>query len=282
MRIFWRQFRNELLKLFARKRTYLGFGSFLAVEAIILGLLQLPKAKKSFADVLTRNGYGFEEYYGGLTLAMLMISFTIMLLGGIYLALVSGDIVAKEVEDGTMRMILSRPISRIRLLCIKWASCIFYSLILIFFIGITSLLVSTIYRGGLGSFFVFSPMERIFGLFNTQEGFFHFWVGICVLSLSVQVISSLAFMFSCFNMKPAAATILTLSVLMVDLVLRSIPYFFEIERYFITYHTACWIRTYQNIVPWWEIGASLAYLLAMNVTFFVIGAMRFCTRDFKS
>jgi ABC-2 type transport system permease protein len=40
MSTFLQQFRFELLKLFARKRTYFGFGAFLAVELLILLLLQ--------------------------------------------------------------------------------------------------------------------------------------------------------------------------------------------------------------------------------------------------
>ena len=37
------------------------------------------------------------------------------LLGGLFLALVSGDVVSKEVEDGTMRMMLCLPASRWRI-----------------------------------------------------------------------------------------------------------------------------------------------------------------------
>ena len=39
-----------------------------------------------------------------------MVMWTVFLLGGLYLALVvAGDVMSKEVEDGTMRMILCRP-----------------------------------------------------------------------------------------------------------------------------------------------------------------------------
>ena len=100
--------------------------------------------------------------------------------------------------------------------------------------------------------------------------------------LQGKIVTAIAFMFSCFNMKPAAATILTLSVIFVDFVLRSIPYFSSFQKYFISYHAACWSRTYLEIVPWWSIGESLAYLGALGGTFLIIGAMTFCTRDFKS
>jgi len=280
--MFFTQLQNELLKLFARKRTYIGFGAFVCMEVIILALLQLPKAQKAFSELLTRNGYGFEEYYSGLTLAMVMILATVFLLGGIYLALVSGDVVAKEVEEGTMRMILSRPISRVRVLLVKWLACVIYTVVLVFFIGATGLMAGVIYRGGLGKLFVFAPPEHIFGLFDTAEGTWRFVRGICFLSLVLQVISTLGFMFSCFNMKPAAATILTLSVMFLDFVLRHMEYFEDIQKYFIAYHAACWVRTFHDVVPWWEILESLAYLAALNLTFFVVGTMNFCTRDFKS
>lgn len=148
--MFATQLKNELLKLFARKRTHIGFGAFLVVQLLILAMLQLPKAKRAFAQLLTSNGYLPEEYYAGLTLGLLIIVFTISLLGGLYVALVGGDVVAKEVEDGTLRMILCRPISRLRLLTVKWLACVIYTFSLMLFLGVTSLLAGTIYPARAG------------------------------------------------------------------------------------------------------------------------------------
>ena len=46
MSLFLLQLRGELWKLFARKRTYLGFGVFLGVETLILFLWQLPGGQR--------------------------------------------------------------------------------------------------------------------------------------------------------------------------------------------------------------------------------------------
>lgn len=274
--------RNELLKMFARKRTYIGFGAFVVVQCAILFLLQLPKAKRAFQQLLENNSYVFEEYYSGLTLAVLIIMFTVAMLGVLYLALVGGDIVSKEVEDGTMRMIMSRPISRLRLLWVKWVACAIYTFVLILFIGMTSLLAGVIYRSGLGKLFVFAPLEQIFAVYGMREGLWRYGQAICFLGLSLQVVSGMAFMFSCFNMKPAAATIVTLSVMFLDFVLHNIPYFVSFKKWFISYHTACWLRTFQPDVMWWGITESLLYLAALTLSFWVIGAMYFCSRDFKA
>ena len=44
---------------------------------------------------------------------IIVVHLSVLLLGAIYLALVAGDIVAKENEDGHYRLLLVRPISRV-------------------------------------------------------------------------------------------------------------------------------------------------------------------------
>ena len=186
--MFATQLKNELWKLAARKRTHIGFAAFVLVQLTILLLLQLPKAKRAFAQLLTSNGYLPGDYYAGLTLGLLIIVFTISLLGALYVALVGGDVVAKEVEDGGMRMILSRPISRLRLLTIKWLACAIYTFVLMLFLGVTSLLAGTIYRHGLGNLFVFVPHEGIFSAFDTGEGLYRYCQSVLVLGIVTQII----------------------------------------------------------------------------------------------
>src|SRR5438093_667969 len=124
MSLFLFQLGNELKKLFARKRTYIGFGAFLLIECAILFLLNLPKPRASFRHLIEQNGYAFEQYFSGLTLAMMMLMWTTLLLGALYLALVAGDVVSKEVEEGTMRMMLCRPVSRRRIGALKYIACV--------------------------------------------------------------------------------------------------------------------------------------------------------------
>ena len=141
MKLFLRQLGFELLKLFARKRTYFGFVAFLGIEVLILLLLQLPRARQMLTRSMVQHGLDFSHYFSGLTLAYVMITNTIFVLGSLYVALVCGDIVSKEVEDGTMRMVLSRPVSRVRILLLKYAACVIYTWSLTLFIVVSSLLL---------------------------------------------------------------------------------------------------------------------------------------------
>src|SRR5262247_2585846 len=115
-----RHLRNELWKLFGKKRTYIGFGAFLLAQTAMLLVFQLGPVQRNMERVLAGNGYLAEEYISALTVAVVMLVPQIIIVMPLYAALVGGDMVAKEAEDGTLRMILSRPISRFRLLLVKW------------------------------------------------------------------------------------------------------------------------------------------------------------------
>jgi ABC-2 type transport system permease protein len=281
MSLFLLQLRGELRKMFARKRTYIGFAVFLLVELLILIGFQTPPAQRAFQRTLERAGYGFEEYFSGLTLAFEMLRWSILLLGALYLALVAGDVVSKEVEEGTMRMMLCRPVSRVRILMVKYLSCIIYTFALIFFIGITALITALLWRGA-GGLFVVSPAERIFALYEFWPGLVRYGGALLLLSLTLLSVTSLGFLLSCLNMKPAAATIITLSFLFMDMVFRSIPYFEDYRPYFLTTHMATWVNVFAAQVPTLQIVQDLAFLFAVNATFVIAGMAAFQGRDFKS
>src|SRR6478609_6863003 len=128
--MFFLHLRNELWKLFGKKRTYIGFGAFLAAQNAMLLIFRL-KGHKHMENLLSMNGYMAEEFLSALSVAVVMLAPQIILLMPLYAALVGGDLVAKEAEDGTLRMILSRPISRFNLLLAKWLSGLIFAAVLV-------------------------------------------------------------------------------------------------------------------------------------------------------
>src|SRR4051812_7371771 len=118
--MFIAHLKNELWKLFGKKRTYIGFGAFVFVQIVMLLMFRYTRWQSFAERVLSGNGYLASEYISALTVAVIMVWPQSFLLMPLYVALVGGDLVAKEAEDGTLRMILSRPISRSRLLGVKW------------------------------------------------------------------------------------------------------------------------------------------------------------------
>jgi ABC-2 type transport system permease protein len=278
--MFFLHLRNELWKLFGKKRTYIGFGAFLLAQNAMLLAFRFTHWQRQMERVLSGNGYLPREYVSALTVAVVMLIPQIILLMPLYAALVGGDLVAKEAEDGTLRMILSRPISRFRLLFVKWLAGVVFAAVLAVALGVTALGFARFWFPWHGMF-VFAP-GMVFNVLSAAEGLHLYVCSHLFLAVNASVILGLAFMFSCFNMKPAAATILALSFLFLNLVMEGIPFLEQYQEYFLPYHFRSWLLVYAQPIPWERVTGSLLILLAFNFTTFLIGAAAFQARDIKS
>jgi ABC-2 type transport system permease protein len=280
MSMLWHHLRNELWKLFGKKRTYIGFGAFLLAQNAMLLTFHYTRWQTQMEGMLEGNGYLAEQYVSALTVAVIMLIPQIALLMPLYASLVGGDLVAKEVEDGTLRMILSRPISRFRLLLVKWMAGGIFAAVLVLVLGGTALGFARMWFPWKGMF-MFVP-GQVFNLLTPDDGVRLYILSHLFMTLNASVVLGIAFMFSCFNMKPAAATILALSVLFVNLVMEGIPFFERYHEYLLTYHFRSWYLVYVQPAPWPQILQSVCVLVAVNLTTFLIGAAGFQARDIKS
>lgn len=278
---FGRLLRNELWKLFGKKRTYIGFVMFLLAQNIIALVFKLTRASAPMQRMLESAGHVAEVYLSVLTIATIMLVPVAAFLLPLYVALVGGDLVAKEAEDGTLRMILSRPVSRARLLAVKWVAGAIFGASLCVALGLFGLVFARLYFPW-GGLFVWLPEQSIFGVYDAGRGLGRYLAAHAMLVSEAVSIMGLAFLFSCFNVKPAAATILGLSVVFVSFILEHIPYFAEYRDWFLTYHLHLWQFMFAERIPWWRVGQSLSLLLGFNATFFAVGLAVFHVRDIKS
>ena len=95
-------------------------------------------------------------------------------------------------------------------------------------------------------------------------------------------VSTLGFALSCLNLKPATATIITISILFIDSIIRNIPYFRSIEPYCLSANIGQWSLLFDGFIPWERIAASFLFLAAVNGTLLAAAAVVFSLRDFKS
>jgi ABC-2 type transport system permease protein len=278
--MFYLQLRNELWKLFGKKRTYIGFGAFLVAQVITVLLLRYSHASQGMVLQLERNGYSAAQFISSLTVATVMLLPIAYVLLPLYVALVGGDLVAKEAEDGTLRMILSRPITRFRLLLVKWVAGSIFSALLVVALGFIGIVFASLFFPW-GGLFAFVPGE-MFSVLEPVAGLKHYVAAHALLTVKACTLFSLAFMFSCFNVKPAAATILALSVFFVSWVMMNIPFLKDLQEWFFTYHLNIWQSMLASPVPWSKVFMSLSILFGFNLTFLVVGCTAFQVRDIKS
>jgi len=283
--MFFSQLNNELWKLFGKKRTYIGFGAFVIAQSAMLLVCKYTHWQQDIERELSGNGYLASEYISALTVSLFLIYPQVALLMPLYVTLVGGDLVAKEAEDGTLRMILSRPVSRVRLLLVKWIAGSIFTSVLVLALGVIALGFARLFFPWSGMFVwgrTQPDADVTFSLFTSHQGLALFSFSHIFIIINTITLMSVAFMFSCFNMKPAAATILALSFMFMSMVMERIPFFDNYQNWFITYHLECWFLVFQQPAPWQQIFQSELILLAASATAFIIGLMGFQVRDIKS
>ena len=118
----------EIFKIFKKPRTYIAF----AVIALIIILIQiaLKFGGDEYKDLMMSGmGDSFEQIPTKVILNGYLICFIILNLLLIHVpilvALVAGDAVAGEANMGTLRLLASKPVSRIRLLIVKFIASVF-------------------------------------------------------------------------------------------------------------------------------------------------------------
>lgn len=276
------QLRNELWKLFGKRRTYIGSSMFFLAQTI--GILLFQFGKGPYRDLMRDiegAGYSAEYYLSNLTIASFMLLPIGYFLLPLYVALVGGDMVAKEVEDGTLRLILARPISRLRLLLLKWMAGAIFSLALVLSLGLFGALFASAFFPS-GGLFVALPMDRFMSGFEGGAAWVRFAAVHLFLTVEAVTLMTLSFMFSCFNVKPAAATILAISFFFISMILHDMPYFRDMREWFMVHHLYVWVHLFRQNIPWWRVGQSVCILAGYSVTFLAIGCAVFQVRDIKS
>jgi len=280
MILFFQQWYSELLKLFARRRTYIGFGAFVALQVIIFLLIKkfgLPTQR-----LIAGAGENVDYYLSALTVASFVVGVSVFLLGALFLSLVAGDIVAKEGEDGHMRMLLARPISRFRLLLLKYLTCTGYAVFLIQFLAWSAFLLGLVLRGWGGGYFAVVPEISVIAFYDWTPGLQRYLLSSLFLGVSMTAISSIAFFLSCFRIKPAAATIGALTYVLVDFIMRTSGFMDSYQHLLITKHMSTWGRILAETIDWPLVWRGYAVVLAVNISLFTIGYAVFESRDLKS
>ena len=281
MRTLLFQLQGELWKLFARKRTYMGFIVFALLQVALYFIIHWLGYEQVLRNMITMQGQAFEQYFSALTIGHTITSLSVFLIGALFVTLVSGDIVAKESEDGNMRMLLVRPISRVRLLGLKYFACVIYTFVLVQFAAYAAAVVGVVIRGWGTGLFVLAPDGSV-GFFNNDESLHRYALASAVLGLGMTTIGSIGFFLSCLKIKPASATIGALSYALIDFIVHQGNLMRDHQQYLISTHISTWGRVFMEEIPWVVLARSFTILAAVNLSLFILGAAIFQSRDLKS
>jgi len=233
----------EIFKIFKRPRTYIAF----AVIALIIILIQIALkfgGKEYVGLMMSGMGDSFEEVPARIIVNGYLVCFIILNLLLIHVpilvALVAGDAIAGEANMGTLRLLASKPVSRIQLLIVKFTASVFYTLILLIWVAVLALFVSIALFGvnWLGV-----PRELQFNVMESDDVLWRYALAFCFAAIGLICVAALAFMLSVFSDNSIGPIVITVCIIIVFTILTQmqIPFYDEtIKPYLFTTHMLGW------------------------------------------
>lgn len=278
----WTLTRIELYKIFKKPRTYIAFA---AIGLIIL-LIQLAMYSdgESYLEFMLQNlntafdieGKKLNGYF-----VFYLILHTLLVHVPLLICLVAGDVVAGEANMGTLRLLVTKPVSRTTLMLSKfWASAI-YTLLLLTFMAVMGLLGS-IALFGISDLMV--QKSDMFILLDRGDVLWRYVAAYGFAALSMITVAALAFLFSVFADNSIGPIIAAMSVVIVMTILTTmdIPIFNVLKPFLFTNHMLNWKGFFDNPVDLPEVLKSASILLFHIVLFVSLAVYFFRKKDVLS
>jgi ABC-2 type transport system permease protein len=271
---FWALLKNELIKTGKRPRTFIGFG----VITFICLMLQLAfkhdgKEIIGFITQQIENTFSIEGNLLNGNLVCFIILQTLIVQMPLLIALVTADSISGETSSGTLRFLLTRKASRTKILLAKWISGLFYTLLLLLWLGVLALFVS---RFIFGVSDMISLSSDMLTFINVDDMNWRFAGAFCIAFLSLSVVATLGLFLSVImdNSITPIVTVMAVIIVFTIIGLFDIPSFDVIKPYLFTTHMISWRNMFDDPVPRSEIIQSCV-VLVLHIIALLSGAIYF-------
>jgi ABC-2 type transport system permease protein len=278
----WTLLQIEVFKIFKRPRTYI---SFVAITIIIV-LIQLAfyadgGAYMDFAisalkDRFEISGNLLNGYFiCYLVLQMLLIHVPLLI------ALVAGDVLSGEANMGTLRMLMTKPISRTQILGSKFIASSIYTVLLLTWMAFLSLAVSIIVFGT-DDLLIFTSEKAV--LLREADVLWRFLAAFVYGAIGMTTVTALAILLSVFADNSIGPIVGTMSVIILFTILTGLdlPFFDFIKPIVFTRHMLAWKGFFNEPVNLSSVIKSGCILIGHIVVFMGAAIVIFRKKDILS
>lgn len=217
--------RIELFKISRRPRTYIAFAAIAAIvfifqfafkadgESYMNLMLQSVKDTFEFERVRAINGY-FMCY---------IILNTLLIQVPILVALIAADSISGEANMGTLRLLISKPISRTQLILVKFAAATIFTILLLLWMAVTSLVFSLLIFGADDMLIFRSKGEESQILLITKDDVvWRYLAAFAYATVALTVIAALSLFLSIFAENSIGPIIATVCIVIVCTIISNI------------------------------------------------------------
>ena len=235
----------ELFKIFRRPRTYIAFGAVAAI--VILFQVGLKFDGKSYLDLVLNNvsdSFEVSDEFKSRLLNGYFICFAILnillIQMPLLVALIAGDAIAGEANMGTLRLSLTRPVSRTRYMLVKFMASVIYTMVLLVWLALLALFGSMLIFGT-NTLVVFRS-EGI-EMMNSADVLWRYVAAFGYAAVALTAVSALAFLLSVYAENSIGPIIATMSIVIVFTILSelNIPIYDKtVKPWLFTTHMVAW------------------------------------------
>lgn len=236
----WTLIQLELFKIFKKPRTYIAFVAITALVSIIQigfyvdGDTYLDFAFQSLTATFSIEGKVMNGYFMCFVILQLLLVHVPLLI-----ALVAGDMVSGEANMGTLRLLLTKPISRAKFLLSKFIAASIYTFLLLIWMAFLALAVSVILFDD-GDLVVLKSDVVTFIL--SDDVLWRYGATFAFATLAMLTVAALAFLLSVFaenSIGPIVASI-SIIILLTIFTTLDLPMFNSIKPFLFTKHMIGW------------------------------------------
>jgi ABC-2 type transport system permease protein len=233
-------YRWELRKLLAQKRTYIGLASAVAVPLIFV----IALAADGSGD--GPDGLPFAAYVRetGFAVPLVCLAFGAFWLLPLVTALVAGDIVATEDQNGTLKTILTRSVERWHVLAGKVLAALTYTAVVLFaYVGVALVAGGVIWG--------FDPLTTLSGTtIDPGRALVLTGAGTLAYLLPMSAIAAIGILLSTVTRNSAAAVVGTLMVSIFVQIIGSISALDALDPYLLSTQFNAWQGILREPTDW--------------------------------
>lgn len=236
----WTLIQIEVFKIFRKPRTYIAFAAVLAIVLLIQiaiyvdGRKYLEFVMKDISERFEIGGNPVNGYF-----VCFIILQTLLIHVPLLVALIAADMIAGEANMGTLRLLLTKPVSRTELLFSKFFATSFYVILLLLWIALLALLGSILLFGTDG---MMNAKSYEVVLINENDLMWRYLLAFGFAAISLIAVAALGFLLSVFADNSIGPIVATMSIVIVLTILSTmdIPFFQEVKHFFFTSHMIGW------------------------------------------
>ncbi|AVM43278.1 ABC transporter permease subunit [Victivallaceae bacterium BBE-744-WT-12] len=277
---------HELVKLRIQKKNYVMLGGHL----LFLGLCYLAFRSaqgnffRRFDKTMNFHVEDLTSYLDGLFFARIAMVPTFIVLMPIVVATLAGDCVAGEMQEGSLKLYVSRPRSRSRIILSKFFAVYLATLLYCLYFAALNIAIGVLVLNISPTQLVMLT-DRVFGtdvvIMGVRGALLRYFAATVYFSFSLTALGAITLFFSTVFNRMSAATVTVISFYFVSYVIAALPFSESIRPYLLSEVMNNSFLLWLSPLPVNKLLVNLSTLSLYTVGFLLLATLMFNYKDLK-